>query len=442
MDLLKIFDIADSMNMLSGSFMEVISKYLMIAAIPVLIIALINCFLGHKVFKILVGLAGIFIGAFLGVGIVMGFSMLTTKQMPAVSLMVIAAIIGAVIIGFGSFRLYKGGAFCMGFITGMILGVVVMKLMNKDEYIIAGVIGGLLMGLLAIDLYRHIVILLTSINGGMVSAACLAIILKKDDPLFILKLGIVLSVLGIIVQYILLFLSRKNADDDEDEESIDEKKNKKRLAGKNDRKVHKKLSKKDKKEVKRSTKNGKKNKPEKKKYDYQAEFFLVGIFSNAAQNIKDFIVDKFGSIEEDEEEEEAAYEEREEFEEDEEDDRKYDIKENKKEEVRHYDIRRNDVTKSMADKVASPQVFDTKIISKKVEKSNIIVKEEDIVTHKTADVKNINELNQQLEEVNIPTFDLDDIGHKLEEELEHSLDTQKDKDLEDLIIKEAYRNLD
>jgi Domain of unknown function (DUF4203) len=420
MDLLKLFDIADITNILSGNFMDVISKYLMVAAIPVLIIALVNCFLGHKVFKILVGLAGVLIGGMLGVLVAMGVSMLTTKHLPSVSLLLIAAVIGAIIIGLGSFKLYKGGAFCMGFITGMILGMVIMKLMNKDEYIIAGVIGGLLMGLLAIDLYRHVVILLTSINGGIVSAACLFVILDKEDPLFILNVGIVLSVLGIVVQYILLFVSRKNAADDdneEEEDKIEEKKSKKRLAAKNDKKTNKKIAKKDKNKGKRSDKHKKSKKYTKKKYNYQAEFFLVEIISNIAQSIKDFVVDKFGLDDEDEKEEDEEddfYEDQEELLEGEDD----------------IDGIKNEMKK---DEMKSP--------STKGVKPHVVIQEEN-VTQKTSEIKSDYELMKKVEEVNIPMFDLEDIEHKLEEELEHNLVVDKEQELEDLIIRETYRNLD
>jgi hypothetical protein len=46
------------------------------------------------------------------------------------------------------------------------------------------------------------------------------------------------------------------------------------------------------------------------------------------------------------------------------------------------------------------------------------------------------------ENVNIPIFDIDDIGQKLEAELNNNLIIQNDKELEELIINETIRNLD
>lgn len=408
MDLLKILNISDIMTAMSGKYMEILLKYLTVLAVPILIIALVNCFLGHKVFKILVGIAGIFIGALVGSGISIGISMFSSKQMPSVMVIVIAGILGAFVLGFLSFKLYKAGAFVMGFITGVILGILVMKLMNKDEYIIAGVIGGLLMGLLAIDLYRHVVTLLTSINGGIVAAACLAIILRKDDPTFVLKFGIILAVAGIIVQYILLFMKKKNAseeeEDEEEQELIREKKSKRHSL---EKKASRKQSKKKIENKRKSAKSTKKNRSDKKKYDYQSEFFLVEIFSNIAQVVKDFVMKRVG--EDKEEEEEEFYEE------------------DRKEESRIEE----EIEEAIP--IRKDQIYSSKQVT-----PHVIIKESESPILK----EEIREHAEQVEEVNIPVFDLEDISQKLEEELEHSLEAEKDKELEDLIIKEAYRNMD
>lgn len=427
MELLKIFDLSDITNILSGQYMEVLSKYLLPAAIPILIIALVNCFLGHKVFKILIGMAGVIIGGLLGVGIVSGIYTLSFNKLPSAGVMMLAAGIGAVIIGFFSYKLYKGGAFCMGFITGVILGIAIMKWMNKDEYIIAGVIGGLLMGLLAIDLYRHVVILLTGTNGGFVSAACLAIILKKEDPLFILKIGIVLSLVGIIVQYILLYVSRKNAEDDEEEEVNikEERQNSKKKETKIEKKEDKKITKK--RKDKRNASKHKKKQQEKKGYDYEAEFFLIEIISTIAQKIKDFVVDKFDLEEDEDAFEEQEYEDEDEIEEelDEEDleevdDKKEDVKEYA--ELKNYQLRKDKLDKSVLNNTTSYS---------QIQKEDFII--EDILDkHQSVEIP-----NEEEEDV----FDLEDLTQKLEEELNHSLEIEKDKELEDLIIKEAYKNL-
>lgn len=435
MELLKIFDLSDITNILSGQYMEVLSKYLLPAAIPVFIIALVNCFLGHKVFKVLIGMAGVLIGGLLGVGMVSGIYTLSSNKLPSVGIMMLAAGIGAVIIGFFSYKLYKGGAFCMGFITGVILGIAIMKWMNKDEYIIAGVIGGLLMGLLAIDLYRHVVILLTGTNGGFVSAACLAIILKKEDPLFILKFGIVLSFIGILVQYILLFVGRKNAEDDEEEEVNikEERQNRKRKETKEDKKEHKKITKK--RKAKKNASKNKKKQQGKKGYDYEAEFFLVEIISTIAQKIKDFVVDKFDFEEDDEEDiyededvlEEEEYEDEDEIKEELDEEELEEVDEKKEDDKEYADLKNYQLRK---DELEKSVLSDTTSYSQ--------IQNEDIIIEDILDKNKPVEIVSEEEE---DDFDLEDLTQKLEEELNHSLEIEKDKELEDLIIKEVYKNL-
>lgn len=475
MEIIKILNTIDAVNLLSGNYMEVISKYLAVAAMPILVIALINCFFGQKLFKILVGIAGIFIGAGLGAGICIGFNLLVKKDMPSVSMIVISIILGVIILGFVSFKLYKAGAFCMGFISGVILGISVMKLMNKDDYLIAAVIGGLLMGLLAIDLYKHMVIILTSVNGGLIAAACIAIITKNDDPLFMLKLGLGLSIGGIAFQYILtLFGKKKNKDEDEEEDEDEDEKQEKRK--KADKRVAKTKQKKDaKKPAKQEEKKAKKkanvksdknfNKREaavKKKENSGAGFFLIDIIIEVAQGIKDR-VNSYLNADDIEDEDADVFDDNEEYEEDDEYE-DYEADEDYEEIDEYEDEDDEEIEEDIEDEDKNYKQIKRDIVykdqvSEKIEKdiryqnkrpyydNNFSIKDKKIVI-KEDETKALfqdiePELTHKIEEnINIPIFDVDEIGARLEEELENNLKNQKDEELEELIIKQTIKDID
>lgn len=426
MDKIKMFDTSKIVNLLSGNYNEVFTKYFIAAAIPILIIAMLNCFFGHKIFKVFVGIAGIIIGAGAGVGICIGINMFGNQDMPGIGMIAISMIIGALVLGFASFKFYKAGAFCMGLITGVILGIVIMKILNKDEYIIAAVIGGLLMGLLAIDLYKHMVIILTSVNGALIAAACIAIITKNNDPVYILKLGAGLSIAGIIVQYILsLFGKKKNEEEDENEDIIEEKekKSEKRVTKVKKKKVDKRHAKiEEKKAKKKIEKNVTKKAEERKKDNNSSGLFLVDIISNMAQFIKDKIVNYLNAedVEDDEDYEDEDYEDEDEDYEDEEmEDEYYEDDEIETD---------NNVDKVRKQKTTSVN-------------NNIVIKDTD--DNFDAIVKVEKALEKTLEEnVSVPIFDIDEIGHKLEAQLDNNIEIQSNEELEELIIKQTIRNLE
>lgn len=212
MDIFKILELGSEYSQLFGK----ITKYITIAAIPVLIVGIINCFLGYKLFRKMVAIIGaIAISLLLSAG----YAAFKTWRGSESSffIMIALAVIGIVIGGFAAYKLYLAGAFCMGFVTGMTGGAIVMRVVDQNSIMIGGVIAGLLMGLLAVDLYKHAIIVMTSINGSMLIAISMAVLLKKADPSFVLKTAIIMAFIGIIVQYILAaVLPDKKSDIDGD----------------------------------------------------------------------------------------------------------------------------------------------------------------------------------------------------------------------------------
>lgn len=213
MDIFKILELGSEYSQLFGK----ITKYITIAAIPVLIVGIINCFLGYKLFRKMVAIIGaIAISLLLSAGYA-AFKMWRGSE-SSFFIMIALAVIGIVIGGFVAYKLYLAGAFCMGFVTGMTGGAIVMRVVDQNSIMIGGVIAGLLMGLLAVDLYKHAIIVMTSINGSMLIAISMAVLLKKADPSFVLKTAIIMAFIGIIVQYILAaVLPDKKPDTDEDD---------------------------------------------------------------------------------------------------------------------------------------------------------------------------------------------------------------------------------
>lgn len=280
MDIFKILELGSEYSQLFGK----ITKYITIAAIPVLIVGIINCFLGYKLFRKMVAIIGaIAISLLLSAG----YAAFKTWRGSESSffIMIALAVIGIVIGGFVAYKLYLAGAFCMGFVTGMTGGAIVMRVVDQNSIMIGGVIAGLLMGLLAVDLYKHAIIVMTSINGSMLIAISMAVLLKKADPSFVLKTAIIMAFIGIIVQYILAaVLPDKKSDIDGDNTE----------AGVKSKRADKKKNNYDKKKSAKKSKTVRKSKKRKK-----PAFNIINIINGVKEYFNTDDYDEYDETEED-----------------------------------------------------------------------------------------------------------------------------------------------
>lgn len=198
MDINKILELFSFFSTFSTSMLqEELLKILTALALPMLALAIINCFFGYRLFRIIVAISGAMIGA--ASGVMLGLKLQST------SWLIMAVIICVAAGGFAGYKLYMAGAFVMGFFSGMMVGAMAMVVLKKDAVLVVAVLAGLILGLLAVDLYKYVLVALTSINGGMLMGICILILMKKDNPKLMLMFGAVFTIIGMIVQYAYVF---------------------------------------------------------------------------------------------------------------------------------------------------------------------------------------------------------------------------------------------
>jgi hypothetical protein len=124
-----------------------------------ILIGVIQCFFGYRLFKFILGVIGFIIGAAMcgAIGYAISGNAIVTF---------IAALIGGVIGAFVMIPLYFVGVFLIGSFLGGILGAVILGVLSIKPHIGVLIITGVIGGILAVFIQKFMIILSTSFTGA------------------------------------------------------------------------------------------------------------------------------------------------------------------------------------------------------------------------------------------------------------------------------------
>ena len=160
------------------------------------IVMLLNCFFGFKIQKFLITLGGILLGIVVG--------LLIGARADNESIALIAACVLAIVFGVLAYHLFKIGLFIHYTCLGTLFFAILIALSRKSfDGIGIAILPGLVVGVLALVIYKPFIILTTAISGGFSAGylICLLLPLPGAFGTTATILGVVLSVLGAIVQF-------------------------------------------------------------------------------------------------------------------------------------------------------------------------------------------------------------------------------------------------
>ncbi len=186
--------------------LEQAGRYAVVVGGISLVLGLLSCFLGYKLTKVYIAICGFLLGAAIGGTI--------GAAMSSATMVVVLGLIVGICAGFVAYKAYKVGIFIMAFLTAglFVAGVVIGYMSRKNglsiqDYvttesllpaIIAGVVAGIIAGVICVIITKPMLIVTTSLSGGMYSGALIAAIMKQSKLSLIF--GLVLFVAGLIVQ--------------------------------------------------------------------------------------------------------------------------------------------------------------------------------------------------------------------------------------------------
>lgn len=160
-----------------------------------LVIGILNCFLGYRLLRAWISLAGFYMGVLL-------FYTLASYYTQDGLLQIIAILAGGLFLGIVSVHIYRLGVFLLCTNIGTVTASIILQPRSPLRFMICLVIG-ILIGLLGMAFIKPMVILNTALAGGFSTAVSAAALLEKDTDTKILILGTILTVAGMIIQAVI-----------------------------------------------------------------------------------------------------------------------------------------------------------------------------------------------------------------------------------------------
>ena len=206
--LMRIMTIAERVRS-----MEQLNQMAMLVFGVIFVFGLLNCILGYRVLRFWMMLFGFVLGAGLGAAAVHMTGMgMEDKKMYLVA-MGITGIVLAVI----SFLIYRAGIFVIGAGIGLVLSIYLIHPTSSATFFLCILIGvGL--GILALRYAREVIIVGTSLLGGVLAGISLAKISALQEIPYGVGMSIGFALLGMLIQ----FAINRPVDDEEDEEEDDD----------------------------------------------------------------------------------------------------------------------------------------------------------------------------------------------------------------------------
>ena len=174
----------------------------------VLVFGIMNCVLGYRLLRFWMMIFGFLIGAGIGLFAIhqIGFG---EKVYYAVGMIGVGLVLAIL-----SFAVFKAGIFIMGAGIGLTLTVYIIHPTTSFSFFICLLVGGGL-GMLALRYEREVIIVGTSILGGILSGFSAAKLAKMEEIPFGIIFSIGFALVGMLIQFA---INKPKYDDDYDED--------------------------------------------------------------------------------------------------------------------------------------------------------------------------------------------------------------------------------
>jgi len=173
---------------------------LSVVGVFTLIFGVLQCFFGYKLIKIWCAFVGFLLGC--AGGIIIAAMVSASVQTPIYIVLLIIFTVG-LLCGLLAHRLYIVGVFIYAFAAAFMVGFALVSLITDSVYVglIVGLLAGIAMGVVAVLFKRAIIIVATSVYGGVTAGAGFMMIIQNTDPLLGFIIPAVFIIAGLFVQF-------------------------------------------------------------------------------------------------------------------------------------------------------------------------------------------------------------------------------------------------
>ena len=185
----------------SDTVNQVVSENMMIALIVTTVIGIFLSMFGLKLIRLWSALLGLVAGAGIGFAV---------TELAGLEPMIVvgATIVGGIVLAFLAGFFYRFGIFLLALLTGTYIAILFV---NPQDWIFLGVCLaiGLVIALLALKFVEPIMIVVTSIIGGVLAGDAIATLAELDNPIFRYGIMVLVAIVGGIIQFTLESGKRK-----------------------------------------------------------------------------------------------------------------------------------------------------------------------------------------------------------------------------------------
>lgn len=201
-------DMFGSIVNITGNLLDsdLVNRFMMAIFAVILVFGILNCILGYRLLRFWMMVGGFLVGG--GLALIIVRTMGTQEK----STMMIAALITGIIFAVIAFLIYKAGVFILAAGIGWALSIYFLHPTSSASFF-ACILIGVALGSMAVKYCREVLIVSTSLIGGVMAGISLAKLGNLADFPYGLGMSVGFAIIGMLIQ----FAINKPASDDEED---------------------------------------------------------------------------------------------------------------------------------------------------------------------------------------------------------------------------------
>ena len=194
---------------------DLVNRFMMAIFAVILVFGILNCILGYRLLRFWMMVGGFLVGG--GLALIIVRTMGTQEK----SMMMIAALVTGIIFAVIAFLIYKAGVFILAAGIGWALSIYFLHPTSSASFF-ACILIGVALGSMAVKYCREVLIVSTSLIGGVMAGVSFAKLGDLADFPYGLGMSVGFAIIGMLIQFAINKPASDNEEDLDDEEDSEQ----------------------------------------------------------------------------------------------------------------------------------------------------------------------------------------------------------------------------
>lgn len=194
---------------------DLVNRFMMAIFAVILVFGILNCILGYRLLRFWMMVGGFLVGG--GLALIIVRTMGTQEK----SMMMITALVTGIIFAVIAFLIYKAGVFILAAGIGWALSIYFLHPTSSASFF-ACILIGVALGSMAVKYCREVLIVSTSLIGGVMAGVSLAKLGDLANFPYGLGMSVGFAIIGMLIQFAINKPASDNEEDLDDEEDSEQ----------------------------------------------------------------------------------------------------------------------------------------------------------------------------------------------------------------------------